>query len=147
MIPSDAITVLAVEDDPTVLMVLEDALADRGYSVVSARNSGEALHALGSEAYAVDVLVADIRLGGGIDGWEIARCAREIKPDLPIVYVTGDSYTDFASEGVPGSIVLKKPFSLPELVGSIRALLGGGEVTRAEAERKSSPSAKTEGVS
>jgi DNA-binding response OmpR family regulator len=131
-IPADSITVLAVEDDPTVLMVLEDDLADRGYSVVSARNSGEALHILGSEAYSVDVLIADIRLGSGIDGWEIARCAREIKPDLPIIYVTGDSYRDFDRESVSGGVVLKKPFSLIELAVRIRSLLAARGYTISE---------------
>ena len=118
-----SMTVLAVEDDPTVLMFLEDGLEDQGFTVVSARSSGEALNMLGSGAYGVDVLVADIRLGEGIDGWEIARCAREIVPHLPIVYVTGDSYGEFQGEGVPNSLILQKPFSRVELSDAIRSLL------------------------
>ncbi len=116
-------TVLVVEDDPTVLMFLEDGLDDQGYAVVSARSSGEALSILGSGIYTIHVLVADIRLGDGIDGWEIARCAREITPDLPIVYVTGDSYGEFDGEGVPKSLILKKPFTRIELSNAIASLL------------------------
>lgn len=121
----DEVTVLAVEDDPIVLMVLEDSLAEQGFKVVSARNSGEALHILGSGAYPVDVLVADIRLGDGIDGWEIARCAREIRSDLPIVYVTGDSYEAFEREGVPDSVILQKPFSLTAFADTLRSATSG----------------------
>lgn len=116
-------TVLVVEDDPTVLMFLEDGLDEQGYSVVSARSSGEALHILGTGIHRVDVLVADIRLGDGIDGWEIARCARESVPGLPIVYITGDSIQSFAGEGVADSVILQKPFTRIELSDAIRSLL------------------------
>lgn len=121
--------VLVVEDDATVLMFLEDGLAEEGYAVISARNSGEALNMLDSGLNAVDVLVADIRLGEGIDGWEIARCAREIIPDLPIVYVTGDSYGEFAGEGAPRSLILQKPFTRIELSNAIQYLLKRSSAT------------------
>lgn len=116
-------TILVVEDDPTVLLFLEDGLDDRGYAVISARSGGEALNILGMGLFAVDALVADIRLGDGLDGWEIARCAREITPDLPIVYVTGDSYRAWDSQGVPNSVILQKPFSRIQLGEAIAALL------------------------
>ncbi|MCU6454086.1 response regulator [Sphingomonas sp. A2-49] len=116
-------TVLVVEDDPTVLMFLEDGLEEQGFAVVSARSSGEALNILGAGMYPIDVLVADIRLGDGIDGWEIARCARESVPGLPIVYITGDSILSFAGEGVADSVILQKPFSRLELSDAIRSLL------------------------
>ncbi len=116
-------SVMVIEDDPTVLMFLEEGLEDRGFSVVSARNSGEALNMLGSDVPKVDVIVCDIRLGAGIDGWEIARCAREITPDLPIVYITGDSYAEFGGEGVPRSLILQKPFTRIELSDAIESLM------------------------
>lgn len=116
-------TVLVVEDDPTVLMFLEDGLDEQGYAVVSARSSGEALHILGDGLHAVDVLVADIRLGDGIDGWEIARCARDAVPGLPIVYITGDSFGAFDGEGVADSVILQKPFTRLDLSQAIRSLL------------------------
>ena len=120
---ADTKTVLVIEDDPTVLMFLEDGLEEQGYAVVSARSSGEALNMLGSGVPAVDVVVADIRLGEGIDGCEVARCAREIIPELPIVYVTGDSYGEFNVHGVPNSLILQKPFTRIELSDAIRSLL------------------------
>lgn len=117
-------TVLIVEDDPTVMMFLEEGLEDQGFAVISARSSGEALNMLGGGGLGVvDVLVADIRLGDGIDGWEIARCARAIIPDLPIVYVTGDSYGEFDGEGAPRSLILQKPFTRIDLAAAIHSLL------------------------
>jgi CheY-like chemotaxis protein len=64
-----------------------------------------------------------IRLGDGLDGWEIARCAREITPDLPIVYVTGDSAGAWDNEGLPNSRLLQKPFTSDVLADALKALL------------------------
>jgi two-component system OmpR family response regulator len=120
-------TILVVEDEPTVLMFLEEALAEGGYTVVSARSGGEALNILGDGLSDFSVLVADIRIGDGLDGWEIARCAREIIPDLPIVYVTGDSALSWSEEGVPNSLLLQKPFDRTQLEAAIETLLARSE--------------------
>ncbi|WP_445192144.1 response regulator [Sphingomonas sp. Tas61C01] len=120
-------TILVVEDEPTVLMFLEEALAEGGYGVVSARSGGEALNILGDGLSDFSLLVADIRIGDGLDGWEIARCAREIIPDLPIVYVTGDSALSWSEEGVPNSLLLQKPFDRSQLEGAIETLLSRSE--------------------
>lgn len=122
-------TILVVEDEPTVLMFLEEALAESGYTVVSARSGGEALNILGDGLSDFSVLVADIRIGDGLDGWEIARCAREIIPDLPIVYVTGDSAISWSEEGVPNSLLIQKPFDRSQLEGAIETLLNATEST------------------
>ena len=119
-----SLTVLVIEDDPTVLMFVEEGLEEQGFEVISARNGGEALNILGGGLAPVDALVADIRIGEGLDGWEIARCAREITPSLPIVYVTGDSAFAWEDEGVPNSLLLQKPFSRLDLAGAINTLLG-----------------------
>jgi CheY-like chemotaxis protein len=104
-------------------MFLEEALEESGYAVVSARSGGEALNILGGGLHDFAVLVADIRIGDGLDGWEIARCAREIIADLPIVYVTGDSAISWSDEGVPHSLLLQKPFDRAQIVGAIEQLL------------------------
>lgn len=119
-------TVLVVEDEPSVLMFLEEGLEERGFSVVSARSGGEALSLLGTTLHEIAVLVADIRIGEGLDGWDIARFAREITPGLPIVYVTGDSAGSWDSQGVPNSVLLQKPFTRIELADAIRSLLPNG---------------------
>lgn len=116
-------TVLIVEDDPANLTFFEIAFEWEGFQVASARSAGEALNILGSGFPPVTALVCDIKLGTGLDGWEIARCAREITPDLPIVYVTGDSAHEWGDQGVPNSRLLQKPFKSGELVDVIKELL------------------------
>jgi CheY-like chemotaxis protein len=74
--------------------------------------------------------VTDINLGRGqIDGWEIARHAREIDPEFPVVYVSGDSAEAWASKGVPNSIMLAKPFAPAQLVTAVSQLLNSGTPT------------------
>jgi len=68
-------------------------------------------------------LVTDINLLGRIDGWEIARAAREVDPAFPIVYMTGAAADEWASRGVPNSILLTKPFAPAQLVTAISNLL------------------------
>lgn len=116
-------TVLIVDDDPIILSLMEEWLDARGFAVLSARSGGEALSILGSGLHDIAVLVADIRIGDGIDGWEIARCARDITPDLPIVYVSGDSVGDWERQGVAESRVLQKPFTEAALAEAIDDLV------------------------
>ena len=58
-----------------------------------------------------------------MDGWEVARHAREIDPALPVVYMNGGSAEDWGSKGVPNGIVLAKPFAPAQLVTAISQLL------------------------
>jgi DNA-binding response OmpR family regulator len=63
--------------------------------------------------------VTDINLRGTIDGWEVARQAREIDRAFPIVYMTGAAADQWASHGVPNSILLTKPFAPAQLVTAV----------------------------
>jgi DNA-binding response OmpR family regulator len=74
-------------------------------------------------------LVADIGLRGKIDGWEVARQAREIDPEFPVVYMSGASAADWPSKGVPNSIMLEKPFAPAQLVTAVSNLLNSGSPT------------------
>jgi len=71
-------------------------------------------------------LVTDINLPGRLDGWEIARVAREIDPAFPIVYMTGAAADDWPSKGVPNSILLNKPFAPAQLVIAVSQFLNTG---------------------
>jgi DNA-binding response OmpR family regulator len=69
-------------------------------------------------------LVTDIKLGPGkLDGWDVARHAREIDPDFPVVYMSGTDAAEWASKGVPNSIMLSKPFAPAQLVTAVSQLL------------------------
>lgn len=71
-------------------------------------------------------LVTDIKLRGRMNGWEVAKRAREIDPAFPVVYMTGVAGGDWASHGVPNSILLEKPFAPAQLVTAVSQLLNSG---------------------
>ena len=74
-------------------------------------------------------LVTDINLVGRIDGWEVARRAREIDPAFPILYITGTDADRWPSHGVPNSVLLTKPFASAQLVTAVSQLLNDGTPT------------------
>ena len=71
-------------------------------------------------------LVADINILGRIDGWEVAKQAREIDPAFSVIYMTGAGADQWASHGVPISILMTKPFAPAQLVTAISNLLNTG---------------------
>ena len=61
-----------------------------------------------------------------MNGWQVAKAAREIDPTFPIVYMTGAAAGDWPSHGVPNSILLEKPFAPAQLVTAVSQLLNAG---------------------
>ena len=122
--------VLLVEDEPLVLLVAQDALEAGGYTVLPVQHASEALQALDTRIAELSGLVTDIRLPGGSDGWDIARHARELKPDLPIVYTTADSAADWPAKGVPNSAVVQKPYAGAQLLTAISTLMTTADTNR-----------------
>jgi DNA-binding response OmpR family regulator len=86
----------------------------------------EAVTLLQSRAANYRALVTDISLKGRIDGWEIAKKAREKDSAFPNVYMSGAHAEDWASKGVPNSIMLAKPFAPAQLVTAVSQLLNMG---------------------
>jgi CheY-like chemotaxis protein len=120
----DLLLVLVVEDDQDVQNIVEEALRDGGFEPAIASSGEEAVTLLKEGKSKCRALVTDINLGRGkMDGWEIAKHAREIDPEFPIVYMTGDSAGEWASKGVPNSILLTKPFAPAQLVTAVSQLL------------------------
>ena len=115
---------LLVEDEPLVALAIQDALEVAGYSVIMADDGHTGAAALESRIGEVAGLITDIRLGCGPDGWRLARQARERRPDLPVLYVTGDSACDWSVQGVSGSAVLQKPFQTERMLAELRGMLG-----------------------
>jgi CheY-like chemotaxis protein len=114
---------LLAEDEPLVLLVAQHALEARGFAVLTADSGEEALSAVGRHIAELAGLITDIRLGDGPDGWEVAACARELKPDIPVVYTTADSAREWSARGVPESVVLQKPYDAAGVVTAISTLL------------------------
>jgi DNA-binding response OmpR family regulator len=121
--------ILVIEDDDAIQTVVEDALSEAGFEPAIAASGEEAVTLLKGGRGTYRALVTDIGLRGRIDGWEVARQAREIDPGFPIVYVSGASAADWASKGVPDSVMLAKPFAPAQLVTAVANLLNSGTPT------------------
>lgn len=118
----DSIVILVVEDDQLVRTVVEETLDGGGFKPVMAASGEEAVTLLqGQNTYRA--LVTDINLLGRIDGWEVAKRAREIDPAFPIIFMTGAAAEQWTSHGVPNSILLTKPFAPAQLVTAVSNLL------------------------
>lgn len=120
------LAVLVIEDDPPIQAVVEDALTEGGFDVAIAASGEEAVTLLKSGLVKYRALVTDINLRGTMDGWEVAKRAREIDPEFPVVYITAANGGEWPSQGVPNSILLSKPFALVQLVTAIANLLNTG---------------------
>jgi len=120
---SELRSVLIVEDEYFLQADLEKALTDAGFATESVSSGEEALTLFigGTGTYRASVI--DVRLRGNVSGWEVARRIREREPAFPIVYVTGSSAEEWASEGVPNSILISKPFAVARLVSAVANLL------------------------
>jgi CheY-like chemotaxis protein len=128
----DLLIILVVEDDHLVRSLAEETLGEGGYKVTSASSAEQAVELLDAESSKFRALATDINLGSGkLTGWDVARRAREIEPDLPIVYMTGDGASDWASQGVPNSILLTKPFAPAQLLTAVSQLLNAGSASTA----------------
>jgi len=122
--------VLVVEDDQLMQGIVHEALIDGGFEIVIASSGEQAVDLLNTADGKYRALVTDINLGRDkMDGWEVAKHAREIKPEFPVVYMSGDSAADWASKGVPNSIMLSKPFAPAQLLTAVSQLLNGGTPT------------------
>ncbi|WP_202910807.1 ATP-binding protein [Teichococcus vastitatis] len=119
-------TVLVVDDEPTVRMLISEVLEDLGYAAIEALDGPAALKVLQS-ARRIDLLVTDVGLPGGMNGRQVADAARVARPDLKVLFITGYAENAVLSHGHlgPGMHVLTKPFTLEALGSRIRKLIAG----------------------
>jgi DNA-binding response OmpR family regulator len=106
-------TVLVVEDDRLVMMVITEALADDHFRVLAAPDAIAARKLLESDA--VDVLFTDIDLGPGPSGLDLAREARRLCPGLAVVYASGGRPSVPKDLAVPGATFVPKPYRQAEV--------------------------------
>ena len=123
---ADLLVIMVVEDDQQIQSLVEEALSDGGFEAAIAGSGEEAVTLLKGNRSHYRALVTDINLLGTMDGWEVARQAREIDPAFPVVYMTGAAADQWASHGVPNSVLLCKPFAPVQLVTAIANLLNAG---------------------
>jgi CheY-like chemotaxis protein len=115
--------ILLVEDEPLIREMLVEALEDAGFSTLVSSDAKGAVSLLAHNGDEIRGLVTDINLEDGMDGWELARAARQHASDLPVVYVSGTSGHEWASCGVPNSLMITKPFAPAQVVVAISTLL------------------------
>ncbi len=117
-------TVLVVDDEPTIRMLVNDVLADFGYGAIEAVDGASALKVLQSSAR-VDLLVTDVGLPGGLNGRQVADAGRSLRPGLKVLFITG--YAENAAVGNGhldhGMRVLTKPFAMDALASRIRDMI------------------------
>jgi len=125
-------TVLVVEDDPSVRMLIMDILAELGYAAIEAYDSQSALPALESRRR-IDLLVTDVGLPGGMNGRQLAERARQLRPGLSTLFITG--YAEGAAIRArflePGMDLVSKPFTLDGLAAKIREMIEAGRLPKA----------------
>jgi DNA-binding response OmpR family regulator len=129
----DTPTVLVIEDDDAIQALIEEALAGGGFFAAIAPSGEEAVTLLKANHGKYQALVTDINLRGRMDGWEVARQAREISAEFPVVYISAASAVYWPSKGVPNSIMLAKPFAIAQLVTAVSQLLNAGSTPTAPA--------------
>ena len=120
-------TVLVVDDEPTVRMLVADVLADLGFAALEASDGAAGLRILQSDAR-VDLLVTDVGLPGGMNGRQMADAARLARPGLTVLFITGYAENAVLGNGLleAGMHVMTKPFAMDALASRIRGLVGGG---------------------
>jgi DNA-binding response OmpR family regulator len=121
---------LLVEDEILLHEILTIELADAGFETVAVSEGNQALAELEAVATRFKAVITDIRLGDGPDGWNVARRARELVADMPVVYITGDSAHEWSSKGVPGSVVIAKPFTAAQLSTAVSTLITAADTRR-----------------
>ena len=119
-------TVLIIDDEETVRMLVAEVLGDAGYNVIEAPDGPSGLEILRSDRR-IDLLVSDVGLPGGMNGRQVADAARVSRPDLKVLFITG--YAENAAVGngllAPGMQVLTKPFVMGDLAAKVHDMIEG----------------------
>ena len=120
-------TVVIVDDEPSVRMLVTEILEDQGYAAIEAADGISGLRVLQSDIR-IDLLITDVGLPGGMNGRQMADAARQKRPGLKVLFITG--YAENAAIGhghlEPGMHVLTKPFAMDKLASRVKAIIKDG---------------------
>jgi len=118
---------IVVDDDDEIRVLAKELLLDRGYHVITAQNGAEGLDQIQHEPQ-LTLMITDIRMPG-IDGWELARRATDMRPNLKVLYITGYPGEETPDYAPPGPL-LRKPWRAGEFYRSIEQLIGSDDARR-----------------
>lgn len=121
---SDGETVLVIDDEPTVRMLVGEVLADAGFAAIEAHDGPSGLKIIESNVR-IDLLITDVGLPGGLNGRQVADAARAIRPDLKVLFITGYAENAVVREGrlESGMSLITKPFEVDFLATKIKEAL------------------------
>ena len=138
---ADNATVLVVEDEAFIAMMVEDTLAGAGYRAVHARGGPSVPSCPGGDGGSAQAAVVGLRCADGLDGRQVVRHLREQRPSVPVVVVTGFDprapEADLRGLGGP-TVRLQKPFDCDELVERLAGMLDGRAVPARPPRRRAS---------
>ncbi len=122
--PGAGETVLVIDDEPTIRMLVVAVLEENGYAAIEAGDGASGLRILQSDAR-IDLLITDVGLPGGMNGRQVADAARVDRPGLKVLFITGFAENAVVGNGhlLPGMEVITKPFELSALGHKIRDLI------------------------
>jgi CheY-like chemotaxis protein len=122
--PGGGETILVVDDEPTLRMLISDVLEENGYKVLKAKDGAKALSFLQS-ARVVDLMITDVGLSGGMNGRQLADEARKHRPNLKVLFITGFAKNAAVGHGhlAVGMEVMSKPFEIASLAEKVKALV------------------------
>jgi PAS domain S-box-containing protein len=117
-------TVLVIDDEPTVRMLIAEVLDELGYDSLEAENSIEGLKILRSKA-AIDLMITDVGLPGGMNGRQLADAGKALRPGLKVLFITGYAENAVISQGhlAPDMHILTKPFTIDHLANRVSTIL------------------------
>jgi PAS domain S-box-containing protein len=124
----DGEMVLVIDDEPTVRMLIVDALNELGYACAEAADGPTGLKLLQSNER-IDLLITDVGLPGGLNGRQVADAARQVRPNLKVLFITGYAENAVLNHGhiERGMEVLTKPFAVSDLVGRVERMIQNGK--------------------
>lgn len=125
-------TVLLVEDEAVIRLMLVEILKHQGYAVLDAGRGADALALAEGAAQPVDLLVTDMSMPG-MTGWDLAKSLRTARPGLPVLFISGHNDHETKRWGKMDQPVehLFKPFSLEAFLYKARQMLDRGKESAA----------------
>ncbi|MFD1109925.1 hybrid sensor histidine kinase/response regulator [Pseudoroseomonas ludipueritiae] len=117
-------TVMVVDDEPTVRMLVAEVLEELGYAAIEAADGTSGLKVLQSDVQ-IDLLITDVGLPGNVNGRQMADAARQTRPDLKVLFITGYAENTVLGSGMleQNTHMLTKPFSMEALASRVKAIV------------------------
>jgi len=121
-------TVLVVEDEALIRVLIADMLQDRGFKVLEAANANEAIEIIEKTNIEIDLVFTDVRMPGGMDGFGLVKWIQSSRPTIPVIVASGDiGEANDANRQQLGDMFLPKPYDLDLATAKIREVIAKRE--------------------